>query len=85
MFAIMALLASCSQDDAFDNKSAAILGISAELPSKTRAINEKAYFMWGDQVLLWVNGQQVAAVYDGGAWKLAQQVDISQATVVYAF
>ena len=85
MFAIMALLASCSQDDAFDNKSAAILGISAELPSQTRAINEKTYFMEGDQILLLVNGQQVAAVYDGDAWKLAQQVDISQATVVYAF
>ena len=38
MFAIVALLASCSQDDAIDNKSAAILGISPELPSKTRAI-----------------------------------------------
>lgn len=85
MFAIMALLASCSQDDAFDNKSAAILGISAELPSQTRAINEKKYFQEGDQILLLVNGQQVTAVFDGDTWKLAQQVAISQATVVYAF
>ena len=85
MFAIVALLASCSQDDAIDNKSAAILGISPELPSKTRAIIEKKSFQQGDQILLLVNNQQVMAVFNGDYWELSQQVKIDQATVVYAF
>ncbi|MDY3848128.1 MAG: hypothetical protein SOZ58_07405 [Prevotella sp.] len=85
MFAIMALLASCSQDDAFNNKSAAILGISAELPSQTRAINEKKYFQEGDQILLLVNDQQVTAVFDGDKWKLDRIVKIDQPTEVYAY
>lgn len=85
MFAIMALLASCSQDDAFDNNSAAVLGITAELPSQTRAINEKTRFQQGDHILLMVNNQQVEAVFNGDYWELSQQVKIEQATVVYAF
>ena len=85
MFAIMALLASCSQDDAFDNHSAAVLGITAELPSQTRAINEKTRFQQGDHILLMVNNQQVEAVFNGDYWELSQSVMIEQATVVYAF
>lgn len=85
MFAIMALLASCSQDDAFDNNSAAVLGISAELPSQTRSINNKTYFQQGDQILLLVNGQQVMAEFNGDVWNMDQIVKIDQPTMVYAF
>lgn len=84
MFAIMALLASCMQDDAFDSKSA-ILGISAELPSQTRAIKEKTCFVEGDVIILWVNGQQALATYNGSNWTIDKQIEIEQPTMVQAY
>ena len=84
MFAIMALLASCMQDDAFDSNSA-VLGITAELPSQTRAIEEKTRFVEGDAIILLVNGQQALATYNGNNWTIDKQIKIEQTTKVQAY